>query len=109
MLNRDGNATLTVRTGKAFGQVKGTYTGKVSASEYAQLITRTQQLGLEKMSNVYGPFEEYEVHHGATMLIRLFGIDNIKVIVERELAGPKELWAFQDAIETLAQKIRWSP
>jgi hypothetical protein len=95
--NRPANAAL-------FPRETGDFVGKVDVMDYGRLSLLLLHFGFEKMPNYQSStLEEMTV----TVETTSHGIR--KTVKEYGRIGPIELWAIEQAIDSVAQTMTWDP
>lgn len=101
-LHRDGRAEFEAIK---YMPTSGKFTSKVEVYEYGRLCYLLDQLHFMSLDPAY----EADWTDDATYTITTTGKDRKKVVKEYGSVGPIELWAMQQAIDSIRQKLEWKP
>jgi hypothetical protein len=83
---------------------KGDFVGYASILDYGKLCHLLTQSRFDMLASQYG----FVTTDSPTYIVTAVGPDNTKRVSENGSFGPVELWGIQQAIDGVAQSIRWT-
>ena len=105
-LFRNGRAELHAEEwrGNTWHGKKGDYSGEVDIFDYGKLCYLLQQNRFDAMPGLYGG----NWTDAPTTIVTATKKGATKTVSDYSHIGPIELWSIQQAIDAIAEDIRWS-